>query len=517
MNVSEGFRSSIVTARRILLAVSAVSLATACSQGGTSASLPADPASVQASVSTPSAIQISVSPALTPNFDPAIHDYVVNCASGPEVQFTAQGEGANIALLYGNGGLIDRPLPIPVNYLQRTFPLNPGQRFHFVIGGQTSEYSVRCLPGDFPHLSVETGSSAPQAEWYVFSPSIGASTSYVILTDAHGTPVWWKAQADATVLDAKILGPSQIAWTTLTPYGANGQYFIHDFDGNVLNTINGDIDDHELAVTPAGTYLVIHDVKRACPPDCADLSPWGGSAQAPVIGAEILELDRNSNVLWKWRTRDHIALSETGDTGWLASAVNDIIHMNAIEPDGTDGLFFSARHLNAIYHVTKSTGAVDWKIGGTVRPESLAVIGDVRPTAIGSTGQALSGQHDVRLWSDGTVSVHDNGTLVGRPPYIVRYKIDTTNRTAEVVEEVQDPRYPSSFCCGSARRLAGGHWLVQWGGAPYVSELDSSGNPVLTIHYNSGPAFSYRAVAVASGQVSAVTLRDGMDAMAAGR
>jgi hypothetical protein len=451
---------------------------------------------------------------LTPNFDPSIHDYVVNCASGPEVQFTAQGQGANIALLYGTGGMINRPQPYPAPYLQRTFPLTPGQRFRFIIGGTASEYSVRCLPSDFPPLSVEIGSSPPQAEWYVFSPSIGASTPYVILTDSHGTPVWWKLEPGGTAIDAKVLGPTQIGWTTLTVYGAGGQYVIRDFGGHILNTITGDIDDHELAMTPAGTFLVIEDAQRACPPDCADLSPWGGSAQAAVIDAEIVELDRNSNVLWKWRTRDHIALSETGATGWLAAVGDDIIHMNAIEPDGTDGLFFSARHLNAIYHVTKSTGAIDWKIGGTVRPESLAVVGDVRPTAIGPNGQALSGQHDVRRWSDGTVSVHDNGTIALRPPYIVRYKIDTTNRTAEVVEEVQDARTLASVCCGSARRLAGGHWLVQWGGAPYVSELDSSGNPVLTIHYNSGPAFSYRAVAVAPGEVSAVTLRDGMDAMA---
>src|SRR5580704_13839964 len=136
MLAPEGFRPSIVMARRLLLVVSGVLLATACSGGksnSATASLPtADASSVQGSgsTSTPSATQINISPAVTPNFDPSIHDYVINCASSPEVQFTAQGPNANIALRYGNGGMIDRPLPIPVNYLQRTFPLDPGQRFH---------------------------------------------------------------------------------------------------------------------------------------------------------------------------------------------------------------------------------------------------------------------------------------------------------------------------------------------------------------------------------------------------
>jgi hypothetical protein len=521
MNVSEGFRSSIVTARRLLLVVSAVSLATACGGNNTpnaTAGLPPSPTSVQGVGPTPSAIQINVSPALSPNFDPSIHDYVVNCASNPEVQFTAQGQNANIALLYGNGGLINRPQPYPATYLQRTFPLTPGQRFHFVTGADASEYSVRCLPSDFPPLTVSVaGNAMPQAEWYLFAPDLADNapgySAYVILADAHGTPVWWTQDPGGTVVDAKILSPTQIAWTLLTSYGAGGQYVIRDFDGHTLNTIIGDIDDHELVVTPAGTYLVIEDAKRACPPDCADMSPWGGNAQAGVIEAEIVELDRNSNVLWKWRTRDHIALSETGATGWFATAGDDIIHMNAIEPDGTDGLFFSARHLNAIYHVTKSTGVIDWKIGGTPRPESLVVLGDSRPTSIGASGQSLSGPHDVRKLSDGTISVHDNGSIANRPPFAIRYRIDTAARTAEVVEAIQDTRVSASAFTGSARRLPGGHWLVQWGGAPFMTELDAAGNPVLTIQYNLGSGFSYRAVPVLSGTLSAVTLRDGMDAI----
>jgi hypothetical protein len=514
MNDSEGFRSSIVIARRILLVVSAVSLATACSQGASAnlptatASSPTDALSVQGSGSTPNAIQINVSPALTPNFDPSIHDYVINCASSPEVQFTAQGQDANIALLYGNGGRINLPLPIPVNYSQRTFPLTPGQRFHFVIGGETSEYSVRCLPSDFPPLSASiTGTR--EAQWYLFAPSLGAPFAYVIISDANGTPVWWKSEPGGSPIDAKIIDQNLIAWTI---YGTEGRYFIRDFTGRLINTLSGNLDEHDLQETPTGTYLAIQTVPRVCPPDCADMSPWGGSPQAAVVDAQIVELDKDSHVLWTWRTRDHVALSETGNSGWFPIVGNDIIHMNAVQPDGTNGVLFSARHLNAIYHVTKSTGAVDWKIGGTLRPESLVVLGDTRPTSMGATGQPLSGQHDVRMWSDGTVSVHDNGTIANRPPFIIRYQIDANARIAEVVEEIQDVRAPNSGCCGSARRLPGGHWLVDWGGQPFLTELDSSGSPVFTVQDNVG-VFSYRAIPILPGTLSAVTLRDGMDTM----
>ena len=459
---------------------------------------------------------MQISPALTPAFNSSIHDYVVDCSDSPTAEISVA-EPRSIGFHFlGTSGTAD-PAQLEEHVrLRRSITLQPGQGFRFALAA-LGNYSVRCLPPDFPPLTVEINGT-PQAQWYLFSPDLGPATAYyTIMTDSHGTPVWWWKQADLTIYDAKVLGADEIAWspaasgTAAGSLGSTASYVLRRFDGTVLNTLTGNLDFHDMQVTPSGTYLVFRDIPRVCPPDCADMSAWGGKAQDGVLDAEILEIDGSSQILWSWRTRDHIALSETGDSGWYPGVGEDIIHMNALEPDGTDALIFSARHLNAIYHITKSTGAIDWKIGGTPRAESLTVIGDPRPTA--TQGQVLSGQHDVRKWSDGSISVHDNGTLVERPPTVVRYRLDLTNRTAEVVEQIQDTRVLASSCCGAARLLPGGHWLVQWGTAPFVTELDTGGRPVLTIQYNLGTVFSYRAVPVLYGVVSADTLRNGMDAM----
>jgi hypothetical protein len=469
---------------------------------------------VQASVVTSAAqlqanVQVTVQPALTPNFQLSIHDYVIDCNPSPSVEFTAQiGDGLEV---FVNGVQV-----AGVGQTARaTVPLVAGQRFTFAFAGSNAapEYSVRCLPTGFPPISTSVA-GVSQAQWYVFSPSVEGTQApyYVIVADTNGTPVWWMAQADGgTPIDAKIIGQNTIAWTT-----GDGNFSFRSLNGDVKDVLGPDLDLHELQLTPAGTYLAIRDVPRVCPPDCADMSPWGGNSQAAVIDAEILELDSLGNVLWMWRTRDHITLSETGTRPWFPGVGNDIIHMNAVEPDGEGALLFSARHLDAIYHITKSTGAIDWKLGGLPRAESLTVIGDTRPTAIGATGQVLSGQHDVRLLADRTVTLHDNGTAANRPPYAMRYAIDEIERTAEVVEAVQDPRAAYSACCGSARRLPGGNWVVQWGGNPYMTELDPSGNPVVTISYNLGVTFSYRAVPILYGVVRAGQLRQGMDDMSNG-
>ena len=455
---------------------------------------------------------------MAPAFDLSIHDYVVKCGTAPTLQFTAQlPSGETFSLLTpaeptagsstSTGGMF-----------QRSLTLLPGQRFRFLLGGESDEYSVRCLPETFPDLTVSiTGTEAPQAQFYLFAPDISISApgfaEWVILTDAHGTPVWWMVEPSGAADDAKILGKNQIAWTTTSTYGVGGAYAIRDFSGIILNKLIGGLDDHDLQPTGAGTYLAIRDVPRICPPDCADMSPWGGSSQTAAVDAQIVELDSASNVLWTWNTRDHITLAETGNAGWFPGVGEDIIHMNALEVDGNDGILFSARHLNAIYHITKSTGTIDWKIGGTARNESLIVLGDTRPSATGPSGQVLSGQHDVRKWPDGTVSVHDNGTIANRPPFVLRYQIDIAAQTATVVESFEDPRAPASGFTGSARRLPDGHWLVQWGDLPFLTELDSNANPVLTIEYNLGSGFSYRAVPVLAGTLDLDMLRAGMDFM----
>ena len=451
-------------------------------------------------------IAVDVTPAITPAFDKKTQDYVINCATTPTIQLAVTNPRSTHFVYLGT---TRQPAATATTdpQFQQSLSLLPGERFQFVIGAGAT-YSVRCLPPDFPALTA-TRTGTPQAQWYVFAPTFLASSSYVIITDANGTPVWWK-DAPGSAGDAKIVAPNEIAWTI----SGSGEYVISNFSGQVVDILSGNLDGHELQPTAAGTFLVIRNIYRICPPDCADLSPWGGSAQAPVIDAQILEMDRSGNVLWTWNTRDHIALSETTGTGWYPSVGADLIHMNAIEPDGANGLIFSARHLNAIYHITKSTGAIDWKIGGTQRPESLTVVGDPRPNTSGPGGQALSGQHDARRWADQTISVHDNGTIANRPPAVVRYRLDLATRTATVVEVVQDSRATSSYCCGSSRLLPGGNWLVQWGAAPFMTELDPTGQPALTIQYNQGPGFSYRAVPVLSGEIPDYLLRGGMDAMA---
>jgi hypothetical protein len=179
----------------------------------------------------------------------------------------------------------------------------------------------------------------------------------------------------------------------------------------------------------------------------------------------------------------------------------DPFHTNSIEDTG-DGLIISFRHLDAVYKIDKATGDIVWKLSGASRPESLQLVDDPL--------NGTSGQHDARLLSDGTVTIHDNGTNgpgPSRQPRVVRYAIDTVNRTATRVEQVQDGGVTSSQCCGSARRLPSGNWVMGWGGTPLITENRPDGTEVFRLT----GTFVYRGVPILPGDFTASQFRDGMD------
>ena len=426
-------------------------------------SLPAPQGPAPSSPAPPQSVN---GPAVHFDYDPSLSDAVVRCE--PEERVEA-------------GGIV--------------FPLKAGQSFH------VDQQNVRCLPADFPSWSPRrTGAATVR----LLVATVGY---YVIVADTNGIPVWWmRSPTGGLPMDAKLLDGDTFAWTYnfFTGYRLNASYDLRGPDGTLKGTVGGDsIDEHDLQRLPNGDYLAIAYVPRSG----VDLRSIGGPSDATVLDGEIRELAPDGSVVWRWNTKDHLALSEsTAERDLvLSGSPYDLVHMNSVEDDG-DGIVFSARHLDAVYRVDKATGAVDWKLGGTHRPESLAFVND----PIGGLG----GQHDARIDDDGTLTVHDNQFFKDQPPRAVRYRIDPAAGTATLLDQVTDPQVPSSSCCGSARSLPNGHVLVSWGQQPRIAEYDAGGDPVLVIGL--GDDSSYRAVPVTGDTPTLAALRAGMDAMASG-
>jgi hypothetical protein len=383
-------------------------------------------------------------------------------------------------------------------------PLQGNQGFDFDVtaGDYSGSYHVRCLPPGFPEFTFER-SGQPTYPFYLVDPDIKLGMSpnhWVVLFNDIGVPIWWTNTSPSPV-DSRVLSDGTIAWAGWDGSG----YSLHSLDGGIVDTVagvGGTTDIHDLQELPNGDFLLLRYVPRSH----ADLSSYGGPADATVQDSVVQEIDPDGNLVWEWNSADHISLSETNRwwaTIFFVGSPYDITHINAVEPDGS-AMLISLRHTDAVYKINRATGNVIWKLGGTTTPESLAVLDD-------PYSDPLGGQHDPRLQSDGTVTIHDNGTNLGRPPRAVRYAIDEEAKTARLVESVSDPNVTSSFCCGSARRSASGSWLMSWGGNSIVTEFAPDGSRTFELTFGNG-LFSYRAFPVPDGLLSAAALRAGMNA-----
>jgi hypothetical protein len=479
----------VITRRRALLLVIPIAAA-----GAVLASVPGGTAA-------PRRLSVSIGPGLRPAYSAGVPDYTVGC--GKPVAFRATvPDGQSVGL---DGA------PPASGEIRRDLALKPGQAFRFSVDGAV--HNVRCVPADFPRWGVQ-GSGVASVQWLVFSPDERkkkpAGAPYSVIADSHGVPLWWKKPDGASPLNTRLLPDGAVTWAR---HGGSFSQTYWDhvrLDGTELEPFrtSGPVgaDHHDITLLANGNRLmIVYRSRRG-----VDLRAIGGPRRATVLDGVVQELTPAGKLVWQWSTRGHVKLRETAfahaAVSFRGRTAYDLIHMNSVLYDGRN-LVFSGKRVNAVYAVRRSTGRIVWKLGGTHRSESLRVLRDPFRSA------PLAAQHDARVWPDGTLSVHDNGEFqYGRLPRIARYRIDTRERTATLVEDVRDKRLHASYCCGSGSRLPDGRWLIAWGANSLITELNARHRPVFTIKLPN-ELFSYRVQGVAPGAVTRDALRAGMDAM----
>jgi hypothetical protein len=181
----------------------------------------------------------------------------------------------------------------------------------------------------------------------------------------------------------------------------------------------------------------------------------------------------------------------------------DPVHINAIEPRGSDEVVISTRHTDAVYGIRRSTGEIAWKLGGSKTADSLRILGD-------PARKLLGGQHDVRIAEDGSLSIYDNGKDRPRRPRVVFYRLDPKQGKARYLGQLNDSEVTTSHCCGSARELPGGGWLVSWGDNPLVTAFDRDRQIAFRLEL---AASTFRAVPVPTGAVTPAQLDQGLETM----
>ncbi|HUM48130.1 MAG TPA: aryl-sulfate sulfotransferase [Chitinophagales bacterium] len=262
--------------------------------------------------------------------------------------------------------------------------------------------------------------------------------------------------------------------------GSNGYFISYRSDSGCFNLLdsnfhvvdsysiaNGFIPDpHDCQVTADGYAFIIGIEDQS-----------SGGEMSPVYrGSVIQQFDTHHNIIFEWRSMDHIGASETthlnGDGTML-----DYVHTNSIEIDVDGNIIMSNRNLDQVNKIDISTGAFIWRLGGV--KNEFTFLNDP---------ETFSRQHDCRRLPNGNITLYDNGNYHPLSHSAAKeYRLDEVNKTATLVWSYKRPLVdgviPYYVAMGNVQRLPNGNTFINWGkrsqtNLPSMTEVDSAGTIV---------------------------------------
>ncbi len=395
--------------------------------------------------------------------------------------------------------------------------------------GATETYAVRCLPADFPPILASVpGSPAPG--WYLTTLGYGTPIvgMYATVLDEHGAVVWYR-KATGTIFDIKRTRSGNVAWTNVNGFGPFGtdttnSYEEHRLDGSLATnyrSVGSPTDHHDFRELPNGHVLVLTYLPRTGV-DVTVLGAGYGPSER-VVDAVTQEIDPSlpagSPPVWTWNSKDHFNVNETtfpqrfDVDGNGSTETVDLVHINSIEPQANGDIVASFRHLDAVARISRATGNIVWKVGGTTTTKDTAVGAKVLAVTNDPRGGPAR-QHSATITSSGNLLLFDNRTPFTAPgsPSIgparaVEYALDLAAGTATLVWHLDNPTGRDAFGLGSVHRFEDGDTLVNWGPIqPVMVQYDAANAVQWQITQPTG-GIGYRVVKEPPASFDRATLR----------
>jgi hypothetical protein len=391
--------------------------------------------------------------------------------------------------------------------------------FKFLV----KKYVVTCVDSKISDLKV-TNVEEKRKEFILMDDNASSSNRGLItLRDSLGIPIWWLEPNMLTFQNKKFIRfndpklidhGKKIAVFASTNGGQIGEYLIYDLlSHSVTNSYTGrkntkevgDLDWHDLQFLPNGEAVGIRYLKR----NDVNLSSIGIPQNIDILDSEIVLLNVDGTEKKSYSIMDLITKDEipSNQKIYFTPTIGpvDVIHTNSIEIQG-DFAIISSRHLDAIHKIDLKSGSIVWRLGGhSNTPNDLRVLNsygsDLSDGNLQDFTQLLSSQHDARVLKSGELSVFDNGTTANRNPRVLVFEINETEKTAKISKVITSSSMNTSFCCGSARELSDGSWMINYGGRLSGGSLVNSIsatilNSGVETHVLTRPdnEFSYRAI-----------------------
>ncbi|UCD52593.1 MAG: aryl-sulfate sulfotransferase [Phycisphaerales bacterium] len=339
------------------------------------------------------------------------------------------------------------------------------------------------LPGDFPEfIIIQNSETAPGYLAGSVNSAVEGVGSYFLIMDNAGIPVFYSTTQSLGQLMCNGLFAYR---REITGQTKKYTWFLKDAEFNEVDSFqmgNGYLaDSHDFQLLPNGHVLMLcYDTQTI------DMSAIveGGHPAAEVVGAVIQELDVDRNVIFQWRSWDHIPIVDSYRD--ITRKKFGYIHVNSVEFDETDGnIILSCRETSEVVKISRATGQVMWRLGG--KHNEFTFVNEHEENA----PRYFKLQHDVRRHANGNLTLFDNG-LDKRDKSRdysrgVAYALDEENRTATLVWEFRHDPDIAALTGGNVTVLPNGNTVIRWGGAakegeaPAMTEVDPDGQLVYEI------------------------------------
>ncbi|MCK9409151.1 MAG: aryl-sulfate sulfotransferase [Bacteroidetes bacterium] len=325
------------------------------------------------------------------------------------------------------------------------------------------------VPSDYPHISISVKNNPDSG--FIFINNWGGMP-YIAILDTNGEPVFYR-KMPSNARDFKLQSNGNLSYRLADPY-----YRFYEMDSSyvVLREItakNGfGTDEHDLQILPNDNVLLIPLEWKT-----VNMSTLvaGGRTDASVIGNHVQEIDPTGNVVFEWKSWDHLNIVDAVNENLTAQTI-DFVHMNAIAVDNDSNILISSRHLSEITKINRKTGKIMWRLGGKHN----------QFTFINDPFNGPSYQHDIRALPNGNYTIMDNGNF--HAPQVsraVEYKLDTAAKTATLVWQYRHSPDRYTSWMGNVQRLPNGNTLINWadGSLPKLTEVTPAGVIVLELGF----------------------------------
>ena len=507
---------------------------------------PDPPVTVDPTLPELSSLAVTGGGTLYPAFDAGILHYALTCRNSPTLSVAAETErdGAQLTLL--------RADPAD-NAVSTTGTLNASVTVdgnHDVAievsdGDNATTYVVHCLPAAFPTVNILTRTEQVKDGLLLLTPTYGGYSDrvgFMAVLDNNGVPRFHRLLTDANfwASDFKPHGGGRFSLARRplldvadSTFG-NWQIDLLNNRFEVTSTVGtvsplSHTDGHDFQIAANGDYVMLSYYDD----ELRDFSPYGGSASQATRDSVIQRRTTAGASQFTWNSWDHRDVLRVGNDCRVGIYPDTYAHLNSLQLLADGDFVGSFRGCSQVLRIDGSTGAVEWKLGGTAPPENVSPPEDSDAEFLelvehsdGDVIEEFCGPHHVTLTSSNTVVMYDNGVQCigprkGSPPFTRAVEYDISSGTQAELKREYEPRAGQGYFPyrGGVHVLEdfGGsvHWLISWGGAATnrtvtvaeaiaVSEVDpESGTAHLEVNLYKGSldAWSYRVYRVPESDV----------------